>query len=329
VVNRIKIESMKILAFEYATASGACGDTFLEEGKLMLVSLLAELAAAGLGVVTTLANRSFDQDGITADETVVIEGSFFAAVERQMENADVVWIIAPESKGILYRLTEMAERLGKKVIGSSPDALKLCGDKLSLARFLSGKISMPPSELFAGNATQTGVRSLRGTPVPPPYNSDFPCVVKPLDGAGSENIYFVNDKKRLRQIEIDDGNYLIQPYVEGESLSAGIVSGGGAPMLLGVCRQEIELSERLKFKNVAGPIDYPNRDGLIGMIEKINRLIPALGGYWGIDFIDCDGHLTLIEINPRLTTSYPIYAKACGFNIAERAHSGMAQTWLA
>ena len=312
-----KIESMKIFAFEYALASGACGDTFLKEGRLMLVSLLEELAAARLGEISTLVNSTLDRNGITperpvrADETVVIASDFFSAAKMQMEFSDVVWIVAPESSGILYRLTDMAERLGKKVMGSGTDAVKLCGDKLLLARFMDGKIEMPNSIPFTHG-----------------YD-DFPCVVKPVDGAGSENSYFVRDKKRLRQIKANGENYLIEPYVEGEKLSAGIVSDGGAPLLLGVCRQEIDLGEQIKFKNVTGPIDYPNRDKLIEMIEKINLLIPTLRGYYGIDFIDCDGQITLIEINPRLTSSYPIYVKACRFNIAERVVSGMAQTWAA
>ena len=310
VVIRIKIESMKILAFEYSCAGGPGGEAFFEEGRLMLASLLNDLAEAGEGRIITLLNRALDITGMKADETEFIDGDFFTAVERQMENVDVVWIVAPESGGALYRLTCIAERLGKKVIGSSIDAVKLCGDKLSLARFLDGKIETPNSVPFADG-----------------YD-DFPCVVKPVDGAGSENIYFVNDKKGLRQIETKEKNYLIQPYIEGEKLSAGIVSGRAAPELLGVCRQEIELSRQLKFKNVAGPIDYPNRNHgkLLRMVQKISRLIPGLRGYWGIDFIESGGRLTLIEINPRLTTSYPIYSMSCGFNIAEKAVIGMAQT---
>jgi len=104
------------------------------------------------------------------------------------------------------------------------------------------------------------------------------------------------------------------------------VSGNNGPALLGVCRQEIESGARLKLKKLYGPLDYGGREKVIKMIEKISRLIPTLRGYWGVDFIDNDGRLTLIEINPRLTTSYPIYARACGFNIAEKALSGMAQT---
>lgn len=319
---------MKILAFEYSCAGGPGGEAFFEEGRLMLASLLDDLADADEGRITTLLNRSLGITGMKADETEFIDGDFFTAVERQMENVDVVWIVAPESGGALYRLTCIAERLGKKVIGSSIDAVKLCGDKLSLYSHISEKVSMPKSEPFIGSATQAGVRLLRGTPVPPDFNFDFPCVVKPVDGAGSENIYFVNDKKGLRQIETKEKNYLIQPYIEGEKLSAGIVSGRAAPELLGVCRQEIELSRQLKFKNVAGPIDYPNRNHgkLLRMVQKISRLIPGLRGYWGIDFIESGGRLTLIEINPRLTTSYPIYSMSCGFNIAEKAVIGMAQT---
>lgn len=294
-----KIESMKILAFEYACAGGPGGNMFLDEGRLMLISLLEELAE--FGHITTLVNRALDTGGITADETVAIDGDFYAAVKKRMESADVVWIIAPECGGALYRLTDMAERLGKTIPGSSAEAVKLCGDKLSLYSHLNGTVPMPESEPFTDDF------------------SDFPCVVKPVDGAGCENIFFMTDAKTLREIKTGGENYLIEPYVEGERLSAAIVNNGGGPILLGVCRQVIEQGPRLKFKKLLGPIEYANRDKLIGMIKKVCRLIPGLAGYFGIDFIDCDGRLTLIEINPRLTTSYPIYAGTCGFNIAQKA----------
>ncbi len=45
------------------------------------------------------------------------------------------------------------------------------------------------------------------------------------------------------------------------------------------------------------------------MVGKIIETIPGLRGYWGIDFNDCDGEPALIEVNPRLTPSYPYYSK--------------------
>lgn len=274
----------------------------------MLTPLLEELAEAELGGITTLVNRELDINGITADEIHDIDGGFFAAVKKRMESANVVWIIAPECGGALYRLTDMAERMGKKVAGSSTDAVKLCGDKLSLARYMDGKIETPESVPFTDG-----------------YD-DFPCVVKSVDGAGSENIHFVNDNKSLRQIKIDGENLLVQPYVEGTKLSAGIVNIGDTPVLLGICRQETDVGQSLKPKRIVGPVEYANSDKLIGMIKKINRLIPGLRGYYGIDFIDNNGRITLIEINPRLTASYPVYVKSCGFNIAESLLRGMTQT---
>lgn len=290
---------MKILAFEYACAGGDGGEPFIKEGKRMLTALLRDLAAADHFFVTTLLARSVDRTGITVDEIFFADGDFFAAADQAMKMCDAVWIIAPECGSALLRLTEQAERLGKTVIGSSPDAVKLCGDKFSLERHLAGMITMPGSV---------------------PFNTAydvFPCVVKPVDGAGSENVFFVTDEKQLREIKADGQDYLVQPYIEGDKLSAGIFTRAGEPVLLGVCRQVMSSGQKLKLKNLTGPIDYAGKGRLLELIKKIQRLVPGLRGYWGIDFIDSGGEITLIEINPRLTTSYPIYSESCGFTIAE------------
>lgn len=289
---------MKILAFEYACAGGDGGEPFIEEGKRMLTSLLRDLAAADRFFVTTLLSRSVDRTGITADEIFFADGDFFAAADQAMKQCDAVWIIAPECGSALLLLTEQAERFGKTVIGSSAEAVKLCGDKLSLENHLAGMVTMPGSEPFSADF------------------SAFPCIVKPIDGAGSEAVFFVTDAKQLREIEVGKQNYLIQPYIEGDKLSAGIYTRDGEPVLLGVCRQVMSSGKSLKLKNLIGPIDYAGKKRLLELIKKIHRLCPGLGGYWGIDFIDGGGKITLIEINPRLTTSYPIYAESCGFTIA-------------
>jgi predicted ATP-grasp superfamily ATP-dependent carboligase len=293
---------MKILAFEYASSGGPGGEPFIEEGRLMLAALLCDLAGDGSWRVTTLLKSTADKSGVIADEAAITDGEFFSFVEREMKNVDAVWVVAPESGGALLRLTTMAQRLGKKVVGSLPDAVELCGDKLSLSRYLEKKLPMPWSEPFSGGF------------------DGFPCVVKPVDGAGSENVHFIKEAGTLRDIEANEQNYLVQPYIKGKKLSGGVFTHRGEPILLGVCRQKVYCyGGSLKQTGITGPIEYRHADRLLEMVKKINRLIPGLRGYWGVDFIDDDGSLTLIEINPRLTTSYPVYSGTCGFNMASLA----------
>lgn len=54
------------------------------------------------------------------------------------------------------------------------------------------------------------------------------------------------------------------------------------------------------------------------LAEQVERAIPGLVGYWGADMIlAADGQLTLVEVNPRLTTPYIGLSKLLTENPAE------------
>jgi predicted ATP-grasp superfamily ATP-dependent carboligase len=66
-------------------------------------------------------------------------------------------------------------------------------------------------------------------------------------------------------------------------------------------------------------IQHRSLDKFQKLVEKIAQAIPGLWGYIGIDIIDSDvlGPV-ILEINPRLTTSYVGIHSATGINVAEQ-----------
>ncbi|TBR21541.1 MAG: ATP-grasp domain-containing protein, partial [Candidatus Nitrosotenuis sp.] len=98
---------------------------------------------------------------------------------------------------------------------------------------------------------------------------------------------------------------------------------GGEVELLGVCRQKIAIGPQLRFEGVEGPVDYPRAEEVAAMARAVKSAIPSLRGYWGMDFIDDGGRLALIEVNPRLTSSYPLYGASTPFNIPRYAIFGV------
>ncbi len=65
-------------------------------------------------------------------------------------------------------------------------------------------------------------------------------------------------------------------------------------------------------------ITIKNRTIYQHLINQVAKAIPGLWGYIGIDIVQPEHGLALIvEINPRLTTSYPGIAQALGINVAE------------
>jgi len=265
----------------------------------MLSALLRDLAAADCGKVATLLAPRADKKNLCADVFMETKDDFFFSAQRAIKESDAVWVIAPESGGTLLTLTDMACAAGKTVIGSSRDAVRICGDKLMLARLMEGKIPTPATLPFEGE-----------------WHGAYPCVVKPVDGAGCESARFVKNRRDLQRLDTGDGRFIIQPYIAGEQMSAGVLSLLNENVVLGVCRQEIDLDLRMRHKGVAYSPRYENLRRVEAVVEMVRGLVPGLSGYWGMDFIDDGCELTLVEINPRLTSSYPVYSAECGFNIA-------------
>lgn len=262
----------------------------------MLSALLDDLFRAGVET-TTLLHPSLPSDGFSARRVVRSAEMFSRVVEREMAAHDAVWIIAPETGGSLLQLTRLAESLKKKIFGAGSRAVDVFGDKLKTYETLKGLATMPHTSAFTGTYDR------------------FPCVVKPADGAGCESTYLVSRRDELRELELPDTRFIIQPFIAGEPMSAAFVSRANDTALLGVARQKIATNGRLRFEGVEGPVEYPNAATIEMMAEAVRNKVPELFGYWGMDFVETHGGPVLIEVNPRLTSSYPLYIATAPFNI--------------
>ncbi len=299
---------MRLLVFEYACAGGEGGEPFYEEGRAMLAALVNDCQKAGFDAVTTLLHPEFN-DGSIPGEIIQVRGGLLESAREEMRRNDAVWIIAPETRGRLLDLTRQAESMGKQLIGSSADAVEICGDKLVMNHLLQSEVNTPESKPFDGTS---------GT---------FPCVVKPVDGAGCENTFLVRDHAGFASLKLPEGTgFITQPFIAGGHFSAGLVSYNGEVELLGICHQKISIDAQIRFEGVEGPIKYLHKEKVAAMARAVKSAIPGLRGYWGIDFIDDGtGMLTLVEVNPRLTSSYALYSSASRFNIPRYAIEGAAQ----
>jgi predicted ATP-grasp superfamily ATP-dependent carboligase len=60
-----------------------------------------------------------------------------------------------------------------------------------------------------------------------------------------------------------------------------------------------------------------NRGAFNELAQKIAQAMPNLAGYIGVDLIVHQGEFFVLEVNPRLTTSYVALHQACGCNPAQ------------
>ena len=300
---------MKHFLFEFITGGGLTGqtlpDSLIREGRIMVKTILKELIACGNKKITITKDcrvESFSQN--ITEETIKIP--LGEILYKLIKKSDICWLIAPETRNCLYDLTDLFQKNASIFIGSDSSAVKLTTSKLVTCNVLeNANISTPNTE------------SLNGV-IPDSKNG---WIIKPDDGVGAENCIYISDKQQLEENilikEID--NYVIQPFIDGEHMSMSLLVYNKNIQLLSCNRQEISFENNqvnLEGIGVNEYLLYENEMRELATI--IVAEIPGLSGYVGIDLIRSNNIFFVIDINPRLTTSYAGISASLGINITER-----------
>ena len=299
---------MRIFAFEYVTAGGAreCAApaSLIAEGAMMLRALAGDLSrVAGVEVVVA-RDPAIALGDIAADIRSVDPARAWAAWAELIADCDAVWPIAPETGGILEEVTALARRHGRPALNSRRDALAVARSKRATAAHLAR----------AGVAVAATARAGE-----PPPASDHGWVAKPDDGAGAVDTHFLSDRAALARWQTHDrrASFVVQEFVPGRALSLSAVMQDGACWLLSCNVQHVGCDGGVfayRGSTVAGA--EARRSHLEPLVVRIAAALPGLWGHVGIDVIDGPAGPVVIEINPRLTTSYVGLAESIGLNPA-------------
>jgi predicted ATP-grasp superfamily ATP-dependent carboligase len=217
--------------------------------------------------------------------------------------ADAVWPIAPETYGALKRLSMEILDCGRTLLGSRPEALDITASKTLTAQTLA----------------QAGVPVVATYRHPAQLPADIQeVVIKPDDGAGCQDTH-----KFSRADALDwwnnksPANHVVQPYLHGDARSLSLLCDGESAQLLSCNEQQISIEgSELRFIGVKVNAVQTNRDRYAQHAKQIAGAIPGLWGYVGVDLIETSSGPVVIEINPRITTSYAGLRQALGSNPA-------------
>jgi tyramine---L-glutamate ligase len=218
-----------------------------------------------------------------------------------------VWPIAPETGGELERVARAVIDAGRVLIGARPEAIALAASKHATSRRL----------LQAGISAVPSCRAAE-----PAAGVDGACagawVVKPDDGAGCvQTRVFERREQALAALDSLGAGYVAQPWIAGEAMSLAAVGGAGGVQVLSVNRQYVAARDgwlQLQALEVnATEAGAP----LVALAGRVASALPGLGGYFGIDYVDHASGPVVIEVNPRLTTSYAGLRPALDINAAQ------------
>lgn len=300
---------MRILVCEYVTGGGLAGQrlppSLAREGDMMLASLVKDLGAlSGVDVVATRDARLPATD-LPADFRVVESGddswSLWSSLVRTV---DALWPIAPEASGLLERLSRLTPDSPVRLIGCTPEAIRLTASKRATAAHLAAA----------------------GVPVVPTWppgaidHTEAGWVAKPDHGAGCDDTFLFSRRSdleaRLARRESKE-QMVVQPYVPGPAGSLSVLCAGGDVWLLACNRQEMALHDgRFHYLgSVVGGLEA-RRAVYKTLAAQVGEAIPGLWGHVGIDFVESTAGPVVLEVNPRLTTSYAGLHRALGVNPA-------------
>jgi len=304
-----------LLVYEAVSAgvTGRCPAPSLAiEGAAMLAALVDDFSQLpGCQIWTMLAAENSTLPAATLTHLARCERADSLPEHDRLfdllvSEADRVLLVAPETDGLLLRLTRRAELLDAELLGPSSEWIALVADKLRLKLHLAEHgVAVPP-----------GI--VRRLPIDDALPFDYPCIAKPRSDAGTVNNHWLADAAAGRAAAASDCQ-LVEPCQPGTPVSLVALLADGQAYLLPAGQQSIDLQHSL-YHGGELPIAANLADRARQLARQTLAALPAGRGLVGIDMILGDEERAdrdvVIEVNPRVTTSYVGLRAALDMNLA-------------
>lgn len=276
--------------------SPAPSGSLLKEGTAMLAAVVDDFAAIDGVSVTVLRDSRLPPLSVAAARQVTVEGpeGERTAVREAVESTQATLVIAPEFDGLHLLRTRWAEEDGAFLISPGSAFVEQASCKWKCFH-LWREASIRTIDTFQVHARTTWEHLL-----------DLPVVTKPSDGAGSEGVLSWNAGFEINGEFLGDEKYLIQPKVDGVSVSCAALGNGADFFLLPAAYQTLD--KDLKYHGGSLPIPMALNVRAHRLAAQAIRAMPPFRGYIGLDMIlgPCpEGKDDVaVDLNPRLTSSY-------------------------
>lgn len=305
---------MNILIFEYVTGGGFCGQplpsSLANEGERMLKALLANFDDMPTVQTMTMldhrffASPTFRPHASSTQFLPVPDNEDVAHLfQAHLQKVDAAWVIAPEFDRILETFCLYVTHANKILLTSPAEAVRQTANKFeTFQRLQQAKIVTVPTEYFDPNT---------------PVDKSKEWIIKPIDGAGAQETYLLCQPDDWNTLPpILPHQFICQPHIQGEKTSLSCLFDKQNTRLLCINLQMFDLiNQRFYLKNIK--VNYKNDDGRYNpLVSNIASAFPDLWGYVGIDLIETPDEIYVLEINPRLTTSFVSIQAKVGLNIA-------------
>lgn len=306
----------QVLIHEFVSGGGWPGPklptSLIEAGLAMLEAVLQDFQTWGRVRTLTTVDSQLVGTGLPADQVVVVESrNYTKTLDALLRRCSAALIIAPESGGTLARLSARVTAAGVHLLGSSPEGVAIAGDKWECSRRFTS----------AGLPTPVTLRVTPASVASAAQDLGYPLVVKPVDGVGCNGVTLAIDdtslERALSHPACETRDLLLQRYVAGAHASVSLLAARNRVVPLSLNQQCISVDGSFTYHGGIVPFEHPQGEMALELACDAVRLIPGLRGYVGVDLVLSDQGPFLIEVNPRLTTSYVGLRQVIDLNLAQ------------
>ena len=217
------------------------------------------------------------------------------------ENVDMLIPLYEKEFILLCENREKFNKIGTTLILSDKKIIEIFNDKWESYKF------------FIENNIDTPITYRK----PEVKDLNFPLIIKPINGAGSQNVFKVDNKKELNFFIDYIENPIIQEYIDGTEYTIDVLCDLKGNVISIVPRERIEV----RAGEVSKGRTVKNKDIIEKTLELCNKLkadksTKPIGPLTIQCIIDIDNNIKFIEVNPRFGGGVPLTFEA-GVHYAE------------
>ena len=295
---------MNVVLFEYISSGAYQHDLSLDlsrEANLMVRAAAQGLIAAGCQVVVFRDERLSPLDLNARIVTIGTSDDWRALLTAELSKADAFLPIAPESNRQLEMLCRFADNEPCLLLNSPPTIVAATASKGDTLKCLR------EHKILCVDCCR--VHQCR-------FPFDIDVVLKPDDGVACDDTFLIRAGQIPEAAQLQKAA-LCQPYLLGTAASINVIYGKQSqPCVLGINRQEVVIDERGEFRLQACHVNELAQLALPfeALAESVEEAFRGMVGHVGIDFVIEHETIYILEVNPRLTTSFAGLAQTTGIN---------------
>jgi predicted ATP-grasp superfamily ATP-dependent carboligase len=306
---------MKILLYEWCCSGGLAtlppGDglgSLACEGRMMLEALAADAARDPALDVAVLIDEALPIDLPQGIRPLAVRpGEEVAALVAAATDADWTLIVAPETDGLLSARVAAVRAAGGRVLGPDTRFLEIASDKQATIDALAAAgVPVPAGRPLAANE-------------PLPVGFHLPAVRKARAGAGGDGLQIIRSQASQAAAPIDQASRL-EAFVPGMTVGVSCLCGDGSIDVLPPLQQFFTAGDEPRSLT-SGPLDDVHAGVRAASLARravaaIERAVGRISarGWVGVDMVLGPGQDgrddRVLEINPRVTTSFVMHARA-------------------